>query len=479
MDFKEMINGFNNRGRFRLFVKSLDLEDATSCPNNKISITKYANLDHLILLNKHNSDIIEEQISGDPNYIQFTKMLIQYYIDHSDTTPKAFPKYNREAVLAIVRMIDVENSTNVWRFNREKVFEMVDYIIDRDKNFWSDLIDEDVDKRKQLVKSLANSSPDEDSEEEGEEERNDTIKPNSLASKICKYFAQYIENDENQKLYFINDSFVRSTLLYYYYFYTGEELTKKEINAYTYDKLFDKLDEILDKANKDIEDENLKITRGRMDHIMWYCYKNSGNINRTIYEEAAYYFADKAALLYGILKMDTAIDFINNLNEKFAKKKPFNSGSFVNNLPRNCEIKEINGTQYLVNTNLSEETITRLIERQNSEGFLWHPSRLGEKNLADFGNTHTMKLRDWMLVKFGNESRERIDNNISVLLNNMLNSDESDIEAILNDLSTGIFDGVRLTKKEKTELRNAIMDLLKKTQLPKYGGHHWNNTRVL
>lgn len=459
-----MVNSIYNRGRFRLYVKDLGLETGLLL-EDKITITKYSNLDWLILLNKHNSDKVEEEIKNDDNYIPFTKMLINYFIENSATTPKAFPQYDRKAVLAVARMIDIENSTNVWRFNREKMNEMVSYIVIKKNHFWKDLISKDDKKRKQLVKVLASSNPDEEDDDETE----GGIKPNSLASKICKYFAQYICGDKKQNLYFINDSFVRSTLPYYYYFYTGKELSKTDVNKYEYGELFDKLDEILEAVNKGKKDEKEIITRGLMDHIMWYCYKNSGNIDRTSEEEAVYYFAEKAALLYGVLPIKTAAEFLNNLNEKYRKDKSFSENSFKrDNLPTNCEIRDVGGIQCLVHTSLNNDVINSL--KALSEGqSIWPAKSLEKASLADFGNTNIIKIRAIMLQKYERKNKQTIDVYIKELLQKMLDGSPLDANAFLNDIITLKRD-ITFLKKEKTELKMIIKDLFKRTRMPRYLG---------
>ena len=477
-DYKKMISALDNRGRFRTYVKGLGLDTGKAIHDNKD-----INLDWFILLNKHNSEIIEEKIKEDDGYIQFTKMLVHYHCLINKANPASckeckdltdmFPKYNYNAVLAIVRMIDVENSTNVWRFNRDKLRYMVNYIVTEEpgNNFWSRLDSENEKERKQLVIDLVNSEPDEDEEDSGESENK--AKPNSLASKVCKYFAQYIYKDEKQKKYFINDSFVRKTLPYYYYYYTGKKtyqannkspvigINKTNTDHFKYDELFDVLDVILNEANKGIKEDDKKITRGEMDHIMWYCYKNSGNSKRSKADEEIYILCEKIMLAYGAFPIKDALEILN----KDKKKNPLTPNSFrPDNLPNGCVVRD----GYIINSLISEERIAQLIESTKANKACdFKKVKLSE--LAVIENSNELNLLSYLIEIYGEENRDLIITKINKLLNEII-KDEIDLEATFATF-TNLVQSKAINGIQVNSIKTKIKKILNGTRLPKYLGH--------
>jgi len=261
-NYQKMINKDDNGGRLERFVFNvLGVERGTDDTNGD-------NPDYLVLLKSYNSRKVEEKLTNDPNYITFTKNLVEYY--KSTTPDHEFPINNEKAVLAVVRMIDIENSTNVWRFNRDGLNNMVKYIAESD-TFINDLFATEISDRCSLVESLISAANPVGADSSGKAE------PRSLASKICKYLSQYLSPDDNDDYYFINDSFVRKTLPFYCAYYGVDIGDRKEYET-KYEQLFGILDDIRRKAAHK-HDNDQKLTRGKMDHIMWYCYKNSGNDN--------------------------------------------------------------------------------------------------------------------------------------------------------------------------------------------------------
>ena len=258
-DYKKMIVEKDNGGRLERFVFNV------MGVNRGDDSTNGDNPNYLVLLNSNNSGIVEPKIENDPNYITFTKYLVERFKSENGNS---FPFNEEKKVLAVVRMIDVENSTNVWRFNREGLNSMVKYIVDNHTTFLTNLLNTDDNIRCQLVEDLiaAVNPAGQDTEK---------TEPRSLASKVCKYLAQYLSDPENDDNYYINDSFVRKTLPYYCAYY-GVEIGERKDCATNYKHLFEVLDDIREKAASR-HDLGEKLTRGHMDHIMWYCYKNSGN----------------------------------------------------------------------------------------------------------------------------------------------------------------------------------------------------------
>ena len=258
-NFKGMIDEKYNGGRLERYVFNIIPQR-----DRGNDITKGDNPNYLVLLKDSNSVVIEDKITNDKNYITFANYIFQHFASEHQNN---FPLDDRTAVLSVVRMIDIENSTNVWRFNRDGLIAMVDYIVDNHDIFLANLLSDNDSTRCGVVETLINAvNP------EGED--SDETEPRSLASKICKYLAQYITGG-NDNLYFINDSFVRKTLPFYCAYYEVTIPYKYSEYADDYKKLFEILEALRLKAAKVEREEPL--TRGHMDHIMWYCYKNSGN----------------------------------------------------------------------------------------------------------------------------------------------------------------------------------------------------------
>lgn len=249
--------GKANKGRTERFILKLPNLEVGTAPIKRDPYS--SNYEYLVLLNKNNSNIIENLLKKDEAYYPYTRDVVEKYLVNG-----RFPFSEYVPVFAVIRMIDIENSTNVWRFNRNKLRNMVRYI-NSISNFQDRLLDSDKNKRAKLVDELVAKSniSDNDETEEG-------AQPKSLASKVCKYFAEYIS--KNDDWYFINDSFIRKVLPYYQRYYGVVKASN--INNMNYVSLFNELEKLYIEVNKDKEE---KITRGQMDHIMWYCYKNSGN----------------------------------------------------------------------------------------------------------------------------------------------------------------------------------------------------------
>lgn len=208
--------------------------------------------DYVVEINKTNSRIIERAIKTNPSYnANFTKKIYEYYCcKFRGTFPKT-GKNAKEPITDLIRMIDLENSTNVWRYkkNRMHLINMVNYIIDSNNNFWDRLDRGDTS----LVNDLKKAS------------KATTDGPKSLASKTCKYFSEMFFGKDN---YFINDNVVRHVLPYYldYYGITPEKNTKTYFDNLDYEDLHDYLEQLRIKVNP-------TLTKSDVDHIMWYCYR--------------------------------------------------------------------------------------------------------------------------------------------------------------------------------------------------------------
>ena len=263
-DYKTMVLGEKKKNEklYKVNKRFFRLKKQWKCGKQK---NNDINCDYIVLLNKSNSKIIEEAIKKDSGYIQFSKRIYEY---EKIMNNNVFPRDNKQSILALVRMIDIENSTQVWRYDRNALNRMVDFICNSVNNFWDKLESGDVE----LVDKLTEASKD----PSNVKKRSNGKK--SLASKICKYLAEF---EYKKYHYYINDSFVRKVVIPYVHYYMSkkdydEVMEMGAPDSWSYKQLFD----VLDKLHKSIEcnlKSSQKINRSCFDHIMWYCYKESGD----------------------------------------------------------------------------------------------------------------------------------------------------------------------------------------------------------
>ena len=104
------------------------------------SLITNCNLDYdatknLILINEHNGDEIEKVIEADKDYIPFAKYIFNYLVKSYQT------QMDKDKLIAIIREIDRDNSTNIWRYkkSREKIFKAVNFIVEPKHNFYERL----------------------------------------------------------------------------------------------------------------------------------------------------------------------------------------------------------------------------------------------------------------------------------------------------------------------------------------------------
>lgn len=213
--------------------------------------------DKIILLNQHNSQIVENLIKNDSKYEPKAKNLYKALLDDPDNK-QSFNFNDGEKVDKVIAQIDIDNSTfdiaNSRRKGNPTAREsFVDYILKQENDFVSKL-NGNAETIKQLVEDLRLS--------------HQHYNPKSLASKVCKYFHEYyFDNDK----FFINDKVVRSVLPYYLDYYGIEHnLNTANNRNLSYCGLYDYLEKLREAA-KTKHGEYIK--RSELDHILWYCYK--------------------------------------------------------------------------------------------------------------------------------------------------------------------------------------------------------------
>ena len=230
---------YSNRGK--VIEDSNFFEEFVS--TNKLAVDR-----KIVLLTKQNAEIVEELICNDDDYFPFSQILFNHYgIDQIRNN-------TNKSLFAVVREIDRDNSTNVWRYktSRDSFNIMIAYIADPKNYFFSRLENGETDLPDRIVTECGSGLK-------------------SLSSKVCKYLCEFAFQKDN---YYINDSIVRHILLFYLDFYKVEHPEIKSSNAVDkmdYKMLYGWLSKLHNARNKEYKDE---ITRNELDHILWYCYKS-------------------------------------------------------------------------------------------------------------------------------------------------------------------------------------------------------------
>ncbi len=217
---------------------------------------KLGNHNNIILLTRDNADTIEGIIKKDPNYFGFSKIIYQKH--YNDFKNNADIWANRDGSLfALLRILDVDNSTNVWRYKykRDNFNKMLNYMIEPKNEFFTKLEKGDVNLPDILSSNEVGGT---------------AVK--SFSSKVCHYIC--IEAF-GLDLYYKNDKFIRAALPFYLDEYAVKHniKSKGKVDSFNYKELHETLESLLDAANKKHKN-NPKITKGELDHIIWYCYKS-------------------------------------------------------------------------------------------------------------------------------------------------------------------------------------------------------------
>lgn len=216
--------------------------------------TSSSNNDFLVKLSSKNAKIIEKEIGKSDNYNPDYSIDTIVFNHFGGAEYFSEGKAKKEEIRAVLRCIDVVNSTQAWR-NPDGFNAIIDFIMEPlepkkpEEWFWNRVKEYDEN----LVDDMAKDSK---KHNKNPEQTKGLI---SFASKVCRFFNMnvFLRDD-----YYVWDSVVLDHLEYYWNFYVKEKYTKPK----TYSKLSDTLEKIKDKSD---------VTLGRMelDHIIWYCYR--------------------------------------------------------------------------------------------------------------------------------------------------------------------------------------------------------------
>jgi hypothetical protein len=211
---------------------------------------------NIILLTRYNAKKIEDKIKIDQNYFGFYKIIYQKY--YNDFKNKEDIWANKEkSLFALLRILDVDNSTNVWRYKykRDNFNRMLDYMVDPKNEFFVNLENGDVNLPDILSDNKVGGT---------------AVK--SFSSKVCHYISIEAFGLDN---YYKNDKFIRAALPFYLdeYVVNHNIKTKGNVDSWSYKELHAALDSLLDAANKE-HNNKPELTKGELDHIIWYCYKS-------------------------------------------------------------------------------------------------------------------------------------------------------------------------------------------------------------
>lgn len=203
---------------------------------------------HMVKLSKANSRRIEFDISHNEDY---SLNIADIVLSHHGGINAVMSKNSKTEIQDIVRMIDLENSTNAWRMKgkqRQGLKAIVDFIVNPGNHFWDKAKNGDINLVDKLWKYLSDND--------------DAAEIKSLASKVCRYFNEKLSNEENGS-YYAYDSVVLDILPFY--------LSKNKISLlkkkHTYLQFREKLDDLCSVAC------NNALTRLELDHLLWYSYR--------------------------------------------------------------------------------------------------------------------------------------------------------------------------------------------------------------
>lgn len=200
---------------------------------------------NIVDLTRKNVVEVEAAISKDPRFQ--LDLESRFYDYHSNNNRGNFPFGSKDAVLDVVLMIDLVNSTQKYQKGYINVLNAIaDYIASQAATFVQDLQQKDLNLVDHMVAYV-----------EAITTRNEV----SLCSKVCRFFSNKLFplND----LFYAWDSKVRDALPYYSDYF-GIQLANRPWKTYI-------------DFHKDIELFRSKIcpslSRVELDHLLWFCHR--------------------------------------------------------------------------------------------------------------------------------------------------------------------------------------------------------------
>ena len=229
----------------------------TRYPKYSISTKKVAyHEDNLVELSSTNLGIIKTEISRNDMYkFNFAKMVYDSFV--------GTPLYRtRDFYVAILRIIDFENSTQILRFNRIDFYNIIDYIMKDEPMFYARLGSGDS----KLVEDITGVC---------------SKQLLSFASKICKFLNNLMFGKDD---YFIYDYYVVNILAYYLDWHRSNNtanyksiissFTDKEVENILNGKNYKNFYTLMESLNNLVKTTGSTFSRDDLFKIMWYCYRS-------------------------------------------------------------------------------------------------------------------------------------------------------------------------------------------------------------
>ena len=227
------------------------------------SVSTYKKPCNLVKLSLDNSIIVKNVINEDDRYrFLFSKIVFDSCCKFNDETKEMEFKRDKDSYIAVLKMIDIDNSTLVYRFHKNDFYNIINFIMNDEDKFYARLKDDDIT----LVDDLTNVCS------------KNLI---SFCSKVCKFLNQRIFNHDG---YYIYDYYV-STIAYHYldYYkifkpekYASLDIKKSFLNDKNYQHFHFILSKIHEFRDNEFKDQ---ISKHDLDQIMWYCYRSFSKTN--------------------------------------------------------------------------------------------------------------------------------------------------------------------------------------------------------
>ena len=201
----------------------------------------------IVNLNNENFIKVKEAISQDP---RFKLGLEDRVFDiHCELNGGNFPFDNKDAVLNVVIMIDIVNSTQKYQKGYINVLEKISEFICNNSNRFVQRLNA-INTDTKLVDDMIDDV-------ELKTNRNEP----SICSKVCRYFSNKLYDND---AFYAWDSKVRYALPFYYKEYKGLLMQNKNWKKYS------EFHDTIENFRKEICPN---LTRLQIDQLLWFCHK--------------------------------------------------------------------------------------------------------------------------------------------------------------------------------------------------------------